>query len=75
MEYMQYLSMENTSQFCKPTFNNIPNEKRNRILEEAEKEFAQKGFIGANINKISKNAGISIGSMYSYFESKEDLYL
>ncbi|MGL6104570.1 TetR/AcrR family transcriptional regulator, partial [Romboutsia sp.] len=46
-----------------------------RILEEAEKEFAQKGFIGANINKISKNAGISIGSMYSYFESKEDLYL
>ncbi|MBU0956729.1 MAG: TetR/AcrR family transcriptional regulator, partial [Spirochaetes bacterium] len=29
----------------------------------------------ASINVIARNAGISIGSMYSYFASKEDLFM
>ncbi len=33
------------------------------------------GFSAANINVMAKNAGISIGSMYNYFESKENLFL
>lgn len=38
-------------------------------------EFAANGFPGANINVIAKKAGISIGAMYKYFASKEDLFL
>jgi AcrR family transcriptional regulator len=38
-------------------------------------EFASKGFIAANINTIARNAGISIGSLYNYFDSKESLFL
>jgi len=59
----------------KETFEKISDEKRGRILQAATKEFAEKGFSAANINVIAKNAGISIGSMYNYFASKEDLFL
>ncbi len=59
----------------KDTFDKISGDKRDRILNSAICEFAQKGFISANINIIAKKAGISIGSMYNYFESKENLFL
>jgi len=59
----------------KPAFGKIPVEKRERILRTAAKQFARLGFSSANINVIAKKAGISIGSMYNYFESKEALFL
>jgi AcrR family transcriptional regulator len=59
----------------KKTFENIAEEKRQRILATATSEFAEKGFGSANINVIAEKAGISIGSMYKYFESKDDLFL
>jgi AcrR family transcriptional regulator len=57
------------------TFNKISEEKRNKIIESAATEFAEHGFASANINRIAEKAGVSIGSMYKYFENKEDLYL
>lgn len=59
----------------KDAFDNITDEKRKRILTTAAAEFASNGFAAANINVIAKKAGISIGSMYNYFESKESLFL
>lgn len=56
-------------------FERIPVEKQQRILDAAVAEFAAKGFPRANINVIAKKAGISIGAMYKYFDSKEDLFL
>lgn len=67
--------MENTQKYHKSTFDNIPAEKREKILSVALNEFATKGFECANINTIAKRAGISIGSMYKYFDSKSDLFL
>jgi len=64
-----------TQKLYKETFDKISDDKRARILEAATTEFADKGFSAANINVIAKNAGISIGSMYNYFASKEDLFL
>lgn len=62
-------------QYHKSTFDNIPLEKRNRILNVATKEFANKGFENANINNIAKEAGVSVGSLYKYFSTKQDLFL
>jgi TetR/AcrR family transcriptional regulator len=53
----------------------IPEEKRNRIIDAAVLEFATCGYDNANTNKISKNAHISVGSLFQYFENKEDLFL
>jgi len=61
--------------FHKDTFEKIPDSKREKIFQVAITEFAANGYSGTNINTIAKNADISIGSMYSYFESKEDLFL
>jgi len=61
--------------YYKDTFEKISDEKRKTILEAAVIEFSSKGFNAANINIIAKKAGISIGSMYQYFDSKENLFL
>ncbi len=61
--------------YCKPTFNNIPEEKRKKILDVAVNEFANEGFENANINTIAKKAQVSVGALYKYFDTKSDLFL
>ncbi|MGE8721598.1 TetR/AcrR family transcriptional regulator [Leptospira terpstrae] len=57
------------------SFERISEEKRNRILTIAISEFANRGFTSANTNTIAQKAGISVGSLYKYFETKEDFFL
>lgn len=57
------------------TFENLPGEKRECIMQAAITEFAEHRFSDASINRIVKAAGISRGSFYQYFKDKEDLYL
>lgn len=59
----------------KSTFNNLSDEKKERIFDAALQEFSTRRFSEASLNHIIKNAGIPKGSFYQYFESKEDLYL
>jgi len=56
-------------------FSKIPEEKRQKILNVAITEFSEHGFDSANINSIAQKAGISVGSIYKYFENKEALFL
>ena len=58
----------------KPTFNNLPHEKRQLIENVAIEEFADKSLQTASVNAIVSNAGIAKGSFYQYFENLEDLY-
>ena len=60
---------------AKETFLNLPLEKQDHILRESIKEFAKKGYHNGNIGIIAKNAGVSKGSVYQYFENKEELYM
>jgi AcrR family transcriptional regulator len=48
---------------------------REKLLAAAAEEFAQKGYVGANINDISTAAGFAKGTIYNYFPSKHDLML
>lgn len=52
----------------------LKDEVRNSIAEEALKEFMEKGYEGASIRSIAKKSNTSVGNIYKYFESKEDLY-
>lgn len=65
----------NSGKYHKDTFDKISDKKRERIIKISTVEFAEKGFNGANVNVIASKAGISIGSMYNYFSSKEHLFL
>ncbi len=58
----------------KQTFFNLPDEKRNTIVNTAIDEFAEYGFEAASINRIVANSGISKGSFYQYFEDKLDVF-
>ena len=59
----------------KEAFERASDERKEKILEVGINEFASKGYENANINIIAKNAGISIGLMYKYFNTKEDLFI
>lgn len=54
-------------------FEKLSEDKKRRILEAAREEFARVPYEEASINQIIKNAGISRGSFYTYFEDKSDL--
>ena len=63
------------SKHCKPAFERADPDRRNKVIQTAVDEFSGLGFENANINVIAKKAGISIGLMYKYFETKEDLFI
>jgi AcrR family transcriptional regulator len=58
----------------RPRFHKLPPEQQQGILRAALEEFAAHGFNAASLNRIIDAARISKGSMYYYFDSKEDLY-
>lgn len=45
-----------------------------RIQKAALEEFLDKGFQGASLRQIVKNAGVTTGAFYGYFSSKEALF-
>ncbi|MDP4093148.1 MAG: helix-turn-helix domain-containing protein [Bacillota bacterium] len=56
-------------------FLSIDEEKKERILNAAMKEFAQKGFDNASTNEMVKEANISKGLLFHYFGSKKELFM
>ncbi|HZW04437.1 MAG TPA: TetR/AcrR family transcriptional regulator, partial [Anaerolineaceae bacterium] len=56
------------------TFFNLPETKRQKILDYAIAEFAQYDYDSASISRIVARAGIAKGSLYQYFVDKRDLY-
>jgi AcrR family transcriptional regulator len=59
----------------KQTFLNLPEEKRKAFTEIALDEFANNDYNTASVSKIVKKAGIAKGSVYQYFEDKQDLFM
>jgi AcrR family transcriptional regulator len=49
-------------------------EAKSRILEAANKVFAERGYHEATMEDIAKQLGVSKGAIYLYFPSKEDLF-
>ena len=47
---------------------------RIRILEVALREFEERGYEGTSMRAISEGAGTSLGNLYHYFHSKDDIY-
>ena len=54
-------------------FLNLPQEKKDKISLAAMNEFCREPLESVSINRIIKEAGISRGSFYTYFEDKQDV--
>jgi AcrR family transcriptional regulator len=48
--------------------------KRRQIVQGAREIFLQHGFDAASMNDIARKAGVSKGTLYVYFEDKEQLF-
>mgnify|MGYP001044957582 CR=1 FL=1 len=59
----------------KDTFFKIAETKRERLLRQAARMFVEKGLNQTDMAGLAERAGISKGSIYTYFDSKESLYL
>ena len=60
----------------KSGFRRVPKQARSQerfdqILDVAAKLFSEKGFDATTTNEIARRAGVSIGSVYQYFDDKE----
>lgn len=47
---------------------------RTRILEAAERLFAQRGFAGTTVRELASHAGVNLAMIHYYFGNKEGLY-
>lgn len=48
-------------------------DKRQRILQAAVKVFARKGYHGARVSEIARRADVADGTIYLYFQNKEEV--
>lgn len=51
----------------------ITEQRRHQILEAALTVFSRKGYGGATVPDIAREAGIAVGTIYNYYKSKRDL--
>ena len=59
---------------CKCRWRRRKEDRPAEILDAALKVFAVKGFASTKLNEVAKEAGVSKGTVYLYFESKEALF-
>ncbi|MEZ3433094.1 MAG: TetR/AcrR family transcriptional regulator [Lachnospiraceae bacterium] len=46
---------------------------KEKLLESAKREFLEKGYMKASLRTICKNAGVTTGALYFFFQGKGDL--
>lgn len=57
------------------TFENLPESKKEHILQVCIEEFATNGYVNTSTNTIVKRLGISKGVLFLYFKSKRNLFI
>lgn len=48
---------------------------RDRIIAAALRVFSERGYRGATIQDVVRDSGLSVGAIYTYFKSKDELFL
>lgn len=54
---------------------NVTDERKTQIINAAEGVFTKKGFDEARMDDIAEETGLSKGTLYNYFKSKDDLII
>lgn len=56
------------------TWERLPAARRAAVTRAAEREFAERGFSQGSLNTIAREAKVSKGSLFQYFDDKVDLF-
>jgi AcrR family transcriptional regulator len=59
---------------AEPRWRRLPEERPKQILDAALAVFAERGLAAARLEDIAKRAGVSKGTIYLYFDNKEELF-
>ncbi|WP_115719117.1 TetR/AcrR family transcriptional regulator [Gallaecimonas mangrovi] len=65
--------MTTQTKYHNSTFDNIPEHKRQKILTVVANQLANEGLAKARMKDIAMLAGVSYGSLYSYFPTRDDM--
>lgn len=63
-----------TDSLTHPRWQRRPEARPDEILDAAQKVFGQAGFARAKLDDVARLAGVSKGTLYLYFDSKETLF-
>jgi AcrR family transcriptional regulator len=63
-----------TQSLTKPAVVAMDGSKRRQIIDGARRLFLAQGFDAASMNAIAQESGVSKGTLYVYFKSKEELF-
>jgi AcrR family transcriptional regulator len=55
--------------------NRIAEQRKKQILNAALSVFSRRGFDGATIPDIAQEAGVAVGTIYNYYQSKRELFI
>lgn len=58
-----------------PKWTRQPDQRPGQIMDAALEVFARKGFQGATMDEVARDAGVTKGTIYLYFASKEAVFL
>jgi AcrR family transcriptional regulator len=58
-----------------PRWHRLPHIRPQQIMAAAAKVFARDGLHGTSLDRVAREAGITKGTIYLYYRSKEDLFL
>lgn len=64
----------NSTDASSPRWRRLPEERPRQIIDAAFAEFGEHGLEGARLDEIARRAGVSKGTIYLYFASKDDLF-
>lgn len=69
------MAQSQTKERPAPSIRQLNSERRRQaILEAARKCFAKDGYAGATVAAIAKDAGVSSGLLYRFFDNKDELF-
>ncbi len=57
-----------------PRWRRLPEERPRQLIDSAFEVFSDQGLEGARLDEIARRAGVSKGTIYLYFSSKEELF-
>jgi AcrR family transcriptional regulator len=63
-----------TDSIAQPRWQRRPEARPDEILDAAQKVFGESGFARAKLDDVARLAGVSKGTLYLYFDSKETLF-